>query len=489
MKKILIPFFCCLFIFFHFFNLSRYLINFPNWGDDFIFLAYFKDLPQLEGIEFWKRTTEFHSYIHRFPFARFITAFYAIFQSTFDFKALTILANLLTISVIYPLAKLLNQNKVNQWHLIALVGLLYAPNGNLDNFALIGVLQHTTSLVYLIWISYWLCDEKSRSWGIWLSLLYPAFSTEGLAFIPCVILFLVYLRDSRVWIYSLLGALVIYLYFTGYAAPETIRSSGSVIDKLSFTIKGTIVFVGGAVKKDFWTSIFVGGMLISHALFVLWKYHKTQNKTLLFSGFILIQLMAVGAMITLGRGNAASGDVGALFSERFSTYGIVFILITYFAAIQPQLYKLNFGRLWLLIPALIWIGISTFVAQAKLENLNNRLVADASNAYYFKLNTWYPFGVNEKNLLNQKAVYQFPSELLSIKALGADSNQIRLKPTPRFEPEFREFEVAGKGTLLVYQNQKPTLFLPINALSHRVKIKKDIPFDERTSKFVFIPRD
>jgi hypothetical protein len=124
MKKILIPFLCCLLVFLHFFNLSRYLINFPNWGDDFLFLAYFKDLPQLEGFEFWKRTTEFHSYIHRFLIARLITAFYSIFHSAFDFKTLTILANLLTISVIYPLTKLLIRNNVNQWHLIALVALL-----------------------------------------------------------------------------------------------------------------------------------------------------------------------------------------------------------------------------------------------------------------------------------------------------------------------------------------------------------------------------
>jgi hypothetical protein len=397
------------------------------------------------------------------------------------------LANLLTISVIYPLTKLLIRNNVNQWHLIALVALLYAPNGNLDNFALIGVLQHTTSLVYLIWISYGLSDEKSRAWAIWLSLLYPAFSTEGLAFIPCVIVLLIYLRDARVWLYSLLGAFVIYIYFIGYAAPETIRSTGSVIEKLLFMIKGTIVFVGGFIKKDLWTSIIVGGFLICHAIFVLWKYHKTKNSALLFSGLILIQMMAVGAMITLGRGNTASGDVGALFSERFSTYGIVFLLITYFAMIQPALYKLNFSSLWLLFPALGWFAISTSVAQAKLDNLKNRLVADASNAYYFKLNTWYPYGTYEKNLLEQKALYQFPNELLTIKALGADSNQIHLTPTPRFEVEFREFEVAGKGTLLVYQNQKPVLFLPINSLNHRVKIKKDVPFDERTSKFVLIP--
>ena len=145
---------CCGIVLLHFYHLSAYLINFPNWGDDFIFLSYYNDLPSFTFQEFWKRTFEFHSYIHRIPMARLITAVYATFQPVFDFKELTIGANLLTLSVLYPLTKLLIRYHINLWHLVALVALLYAPNGNLDNFALIGVLQHMSSLVFLIWISF-----------------------------------------------------------------------------------------------------------------------------------------------------------------------------------------------------------------------------------------------------------------------------------------------------------------------------------------------
>jgi len=489
MKKILIPFLCSIFVILHFFNLSKYLINFPNWGDDFIFLSYFDDLHQLDGIEFWKRTSEFHSYIHRFPVARLITAFYSIFRTAFDFKELTIWTNLLTISIIYPLVKLLNRNKVNQWHMIALVGLLYAPNGNLDNFALIGVLQHTTSLIFLIWISYWLSDEKSRFWGIWLSLLYPAFSTEGLAYIPIIILFLVYLRDKRVWLYSLFGAIVFYVYFIGYDSPDTISNTGSLIEKLLFTMKGTIVFVGGFVKKDFMLSLFVGMLFICNVFFVLWKYHKTKNGTLLFSGLILTQIMAIGAMITLGRGNADSAELGVLFSERFSTYGIIFLLITYFTVIQPQLYRLNFTHLWLLFPALVWIGISTTMAQPKLKNLKNRLIADASNAYYFNINTVYRFEDYEINLLKKKGNYTFPAEMILLTSFAGNPKVKQLEIIPTYEHGISEYGTQLNGILLVERRNQPYLFLPINSMSHRIKIKKDILFDERTSKFVLIPID
>ena len=478
---------CCCIVLLHYYHLSAYLINFPNWGDDFIFLSYYNDLPSFTFQEFWKRTFEFHSYIHRIPMARLITAVYATFQPVFDFKELTIGANLLTLTILYPLTKLLIRYHINLWHLVALVALLYAPNGNLDNFALIGVLQHMSSLVFLIWISYGLSDEKQRSWGIWLSLLYPMFSTEGLAFIPCTILLLIYLRDSRVWLYGVGGAIVFYCYFLGYASPETIPSSGSLAEKLLFTIKGTIVFVGGAIKKDMTLSLIFGSLFAGYSAFIIWKYHQTKNSALLFSGLILIQIMAVGAMITLGRGNAQAGDLGALFSERFSSYGIVFILISYFAAIQPALFNFSSTRLWLLIPALSWAGVSMLVAEPKLHNLHTRLVADASNAYYFNTNTLYRLEEKEINLLKKSGHYTFPTEVIRLASVQGNPQAMQLKPLPAYEVGIQEYGIAATGIVLVERANKPILFLPINSLSHSIKIKKDIPFDQKMSRYVLIP--
>ncbi len=486
-QKVLILAACSCIILAHFYRLSTYLINFPNWGDDYLFLAYFTDLPRFSGMEFFQRTVEFHSYIHRIVWPRLFTALYAAFRSEFDFKELTILANLFTISVIYPLAKLLKQHHVNPWHLIVLVGLIYAPNGNLDNFALIGVLQHTTSLVFLIWISYWLSDKKNRSWGIWLSLLYPMFSTEGLAFIPCVLLLIIYLKDARVWLYGLCGIFVFYVYFIGYASPSTIPSSGSLGAKLFFTVKGAIVFIGAAVKKDLTISLAVGTIFFINSLFILLRYHQTKNNSLLFSALILFQTMAVGAMITLGRGNAQAGDLGVLFSERFSTYGIVFLCITYFAVIQPSLYKLHFERMWLAIPALIWIGISTVVAVPKLGNLKNRLIADVSNAYHFNTNTSYRMEEREIKLLKESGNYRFPTEVISLKMNTAKPEAISFPILPAYEAGINEFSSKVTGILLVEKQNKPQLFLPINSLSHSFKIKKDIPFDQKMSRFVVIP--
>jgi hypothetical protein len=256
---------------------------------------------------------------------------------------------------------------------------------------------------------------------------------------------------------------------------------------LLFTVKGTIVFVGGAVKKDLNISMVVGALFLMNSLFVLWKYHQTKNRALLFSSLILLQVMAVGAMITLGRGNAQAGDLGALFSERFSSYGVVFILISYFAAIQTSLYQLPFNRLFLLIPAVVWVGLSTVMAGPKLENLRTRLIADASNAYYFNTNTVYRLGDRETKLLKKSGHYTFPAEVINLASVNGIPQAMQLKPLPVYEVGIHEYAITTKGILLVEQSSKPFLFLPINSLSQSIKIKKDIPFDQKMSRFVLIP--
>jgi hypothetical protein len=64
---------------------------------------------------------------------------------------------------------------------------------------------------------------------------------------------------------------------------------------------------------------------------------------------------------------------------------------------------------------------------------------------------------------------------------------MQLKPMPVYEVDIQEYRIAATGILLVERANKPFLFLPINSLSHSVKIKKDIPFDQKMSRYVLIP--
>jgi hypothetical protein len=487
-KNLTILLVCSCLIINHFYNLSTYLINFASGGDDFLFLSYFNDLPYLHGIAFLKRTTEFHNYVHRFPFARLVTAIYGFFSDEFNFKELTIWANLFWLTIIYPIYQLFKRYSINYWHLIATVGLLFAPNSNLDNFYLIGILQHGSFLVFLVWCAYWISNPKTQSWGIWIALLAPLFSTEGLAFIPLVIALLMYKRDKRLWLFALLSALVIFLYFSGYDKPESHDNTGeSMISKLVFTIQGVIVFVGSTIKKSFLISTIIGILFIGNTGFICWRYHQTKNPILLFSALILLQIMLTGAMITLGRGNALSGGFMVLFAERFYSYGTIFLVITYLAALSPELYPIRIPTLLSLVPAMGWIILSAFIAIPKLKNFSNRMVAEASNAYYFDLNTQYSLRERDVYLLKKSGKYAFPANILPIAETKNFSKDIKIAQIPSYDKDLVEFTVNKEGVLLVYDAKKPSCFFPINSLSHSYKLKKDVHYDVQTSQYVVFP--
>ncbi len=353
----------------------------------------------------------------------------------------------------------------------------------MDNLTLIGVLVHAASMIYLIWIAYLISQNKTRNIGIWLSLFYPFISSEGLAFIPLILFYLIYERDRKVWLYAILGLITGYVYFLGYVSPPEEVVTSSFTAKLLFLVQGTLIFLGGAVKHQVLLATCIGGVFLSNTLFILWRYHQTKDNRLLFAGIVLTQILATGAMITLGR--AQDGNFNTLFAERFSFYGAVFICITYYSWIQPNLIpNISFQKTYLILPALAWIGLSAFMAYPKLQNLKTRLLADASNAAYFELNTFYQFGSHESNLLKHSGVYQFPHTLLDTSA--KISKQIRLEALPSYEPKLKEFRVHGQGSILVYRGARAAYFLPINTLSHSVKIIEDVPFNERTSSFALI---
>ena len=488
-KNLTILLVCSCFIINHFYNLSTYLINFASWGDDFLFLSYFSDLPSLHGIAFLKRTSEFHNYVHRFPFARIVTAIYWFFNDQFNFKELTIWANLFWVTLLYPFYQLFKRYSINYWHLIAMVGLLFAPNSNLDNFNLIGVLQHGTSVVFLVWCAYWISNPKTQTLGIWIALLYPMFSTEGLAFIPLILALLIYQRDKRLWLFAFLSALVIFLYFLGYDKPDSDGSGTSLMTKLVFTIQGVIIFVGGFIKKNILQSTFIGLIFMANTAYICWRYHQTKNPMLLFSVLILLQIMLTGAMITLGRGNAISGDYMVLFSERFYSYGTIFLVITYVAALSPELYPARIPLLVSLIPAMGWVVASACLAIPRLDNFSIRLKAEASNAYYFDLNTQYPLYERDVYLLKKSGKYTFPASILPISGIRNFSKDIKITQIPSYDKDLVEFTVNKEGVLLVYQAEKPSYFLPINSLSHSFKFNKDVHYDQRTSQYVVYPNE
>jgi hypothetical protein len=337
-------------------------------------------------------------------------------------------------------------------------------------------------MAFLLGISYLISQPRLRNTGIWLSLAYPLVITEGLTFLILIMLLLIYQRDRKIWLYGILTGFMFFFYFQGYKSASSSQHFG--LDQVFFMIHGAIIFIGGAIRHHYFTSLFAGFLMLIQTLIILNKYHKTKEGIYLFLSLASLQIMAVGALITIGRGNAQAGDMGALFAERFVTYGTVYLVIAYLGF-------LRLGQQWfgekmnlLVIPVIFWLGVSYYVAMPKLQNLHDRLVVDASNAQQFDLNTFYEFKEREKVLLKESGQYHFPKNLIKVNQGNISADTMKLIPMQQFEKGIHEFKVAGEGALIMYNQGKPYCFLHINPLSHSVKLKEDLPINiERSSIF------
>jgi DNA integrity scanning protein DisA with diadenylate cyclase activity len=223
--------------------------------------------------------------------------------------------------------------------------------------------------------------------------------------------------------------------------------------------------------------------MLIQTLILFYKYHASKDGHYLFISLAAFQIMAVGALITIGRGDVDAADIGVLFAERFLIYGTVFVVLTYLGLLQLGQQYFSKQTAYLAAPALIWIVVSWNAAIPKLENLHHRLIVDASNALVFNLNTMYEFQDREVNSLKHAGAYHFPNNLLKIQSKDKLTENVVLTPMPNFEKGIKEFEVNGEGTLLVTQNNKAFCFLHINSLSHSVKMKEDLPINIEKSSF------
>ena len=83
----------------HFFLLNKFLVNFPSWSDDFIYLDL---IDKFDNNSWHGRLTKifaFHNSIHRIAFSRTLLHLYFKIIGNINFKVIIILANLQWISI------------------------------------------------------------------------------------------------------------------------------------------------------------------------------------------------------------------------------------------------------------------------------------------------------------------------------------------------------------------------------------------------------
>jgi hypothetical protein len=391
----------CVPVLVHFFLLDHFLINFANWGDDFIYLEYVKSLPNQNWTERFFATTQFHSEIHRFPLSRIISVSYSYLIGSFNFKQLTMLANLQIALLLLPIYGYVKRINASLLHLIPISLLLFAWNANLDNYSLIGALTHAGSLFFLVSIAYMISSDTWRNWGIWLSLLYPCVATEGFVFLILVGALLIWQRDKR-WIpFCFLGGFVAWMYFANYQTTQ--HSSLHLLERLLGVITHVISYLGGSIKHEPILSMGIGSIFTLLIFIKSRLFFLGRAKSSLFPLLLCGQLIATAAMISWGR--STSTDFNAMFAERFNLYGGMVLVSLYILYMEKI--KKNLG----LIMVCCWYAVSAWVAYPKLREINKRMIFDMHQARQHKSGNAYPYTAQYDHLLHESGWYHFPSNL------------------------------------------------------------------------------
>ena len=395
-------------LFFHFYRLQVYTLNFPNWGDDYAFLELLDYVKQHTLQENMAYIFHFHNDIHRIAYSRIWILVQFAVLGNLNFKTAILLANVQMVLILIPLFRFIQKIKRSAWHLFGIACLLFAPFGNLDNFNLIGVLQHTGSILFLVWIAYGLFYAENSIWVILLALFYPFVSTEGIAFLPMVGYVLWTRKSSLKLPFTVLALGVILFYFHDYSGSSS--SSG----RISWTlVKGLFIFMGNwalpiSDSLRAWFNLLAGIPII---LFFTWRILGAFRINLSFPSLLFLQILATGFLICYGR--SGMGDLELItLSDRFLLYGNITLVAIYCSLILHKQQTLRLS--WALLLSGTWMIASFFMARRPLQEMNQRWTADLFGAYYFKTSTAYDCPPQTMALL-KKPFYEFDTQELPIQ--------------------------------------------------------------------------
>jgi hypothetical protein len=464
----------------HFFLLNKFLVNFPSWSDDFIYLDLIDKFDNNSWHERLTKIFAFHNSIHRIAFSRTLLLLYFKIIGNINFKVIIILANLQWIAILWVIYKYLKREQLSNWYLVGVSVLLFSVNGNLDNYGLIGVLQHLSSILCMVLISYGLIYKPNHIWPLFITLLYPFVSTEGLLFIFWVLCYLYFTKSKFRATFTILFTLLFVFYFRDYEGDSSIISKADYLGKIYLFLKGILVFLGSSLKHNVSAAWMIGLFIIAYCGYYIWQTISEKialkSTARLFPLFLFVQTLMTGALIAIGRvliGGEASLQL--LLADRFYTYGAFLLVILYLMLIVDLKNRSFLKPAYYLILASIF-GIFSFSnAQTRLFDLKNRVSLDASNAFLFKKSANYILTSRDSYLLSNAGVYDFPAEIIELtlgKLKISDGQKLTLEKQDQIDSQIGQYKILNSSVLerttnvhVVYlesgSNPKAGILIPI----------------------------
>ena len=477
----------------HFLLLNKFLVNFPSWGDDIIYLDLIEKFDKISWPQRLNNIFDFHSYIHRIAFSRTLLLLYFKIIGTVNFKVIIMFANLQCMAILWVIFKYFRREQLSIWYLVGVSILLFSVNGNLDNYGLIGVLQHLSSILCMVLISYGLIYKPNHIWPLIMTLLYPFVSTEGLVFILWVLCYLYFNKSKFRGTFTILSSLIFVFYFHNYEGDHSNISNADYFEKIYLLIKGILVYLGSSLKHNVSVAWIIGLFILAYFARFLWQTisKKTASKPTekLFPIFLFVQILMTGVLITIGRvSNGGEAALQILLADRFYTYGAFLLVILYIMLVVELKNKAFMKPIYGLIPAVLFGILSFLNAQTRLFDLKNRVQLDASNAFLFKKSANYILTSRDSYLLSNAGLYHFPAEindLTLVKLKISDGQKLTLERQDQIDPQIGQYKILNSSVLektthghVVYlrsdSNSNAGILLPIvqinQGLDHIIKV-------------------
>jgi len=472
----------------HFFLLNKYVINFPSWGDDIVYLDLIEKFDKISWPERLTNIFAFHNYIHRIAFSRTLLVLIYKITGNVDFKAIVLVANLQLLAILWIIYKYLKREQLSIWYLVGTSILLFSANGNLDNYGLIGVLQHLSSILCMVLIGYGVIYKPFHIWPLLMTLLYPFVITEGLACVLLVLIYLYFTKSKFRVIFSILCVALCIFYFTNYEGDHSNISKTDYFEKIYLFVKGILVYLGSSLKHNVSVAWIIGLFILAYLAHFLWQTisekRASKPSTRLFPLFLFAQILMTGALIAIGRvSNGGEPALQILLADRFYTYG-AFLLVILFIMVVLDLKNRAFMKpVYSLIPAVLF-GIFSFLnAQTRLFDLKNRVQLDASNAFLFKKSANYILNSRDSYLLSDAGLYHFPAEIkkLSLGQLNrlklSEGQKLMLEKQDQIDPQIGQYKILNWSVFsktangkVVYleanSNPRGGILIPIVQINH-----------------------
>jgi hypothetical protein len=371
--------------------------------------------------------------------------------------------------------------------------LLFSVNGNLDNYGLIGVLQHLSSILFMVLISYWLIYKPSHIWPLFMALLYPFVITEGLAYLLLVLFYLYFTKSKFRFIFSILIVFLFVFYFHDYVGDHSNISKTDYVEKIYLFVKGILVYLGSSLKHNVSIAWMIGIFIIAYCAHFLWQTFSeksaSKSSARLFPLFLFVQTLMTGALIAIGRvSDGGEAALQVLLADRFYTYGAFLLVILYLMIVVDLKDKVFMKPIYSLIPAVLF-GIFSFSnAQKRLYDLKNRVQLDASNAFLFKKSANYILTSRDSYLLSNAGLYHFPSEIKDLavgKLKMAEGQKLTLEKQYQIDPQIGQYKILNLSDLekttrghvvylRSYSNPNAGILIPIvqinQGLDHMIKV-------------------